>query len=394
MGKKTQFPLKSISEEDLDAMLKELMEYIETDKTFDEAKSKFMGAFGSTYCQKMVHGEEAQINHAKNVTKKYLQSGKAFKAKPTMTINCVARNMSAVEKNYANVTPETRRFDKGDMKNRVGIAGSWLYCDDCGRKWNSTDSDMGFKCPSCGSANNHIMAEQAAPAGTIGTVNKKENRTGDISIFNTKRLSVFVNTDETDEDGNPLMDEAFISFTGKLQELLGSIKFGIPFSINVAENDYFVQPETGVKFYNLTGTSKVGQVTDEIPDIMDIYANQVTLASTDLSENGSYGAFFLQVVDEPFKPKEDGRWVVNLIEVNEETEEGDTDAAEVTMYIDTDDIAEQFNENDAGIFEARYSEQTRTIDGETVKLCNINVPITECGVSVFLLGENKTKLIN
>jgi len=370
--------INGIDDEQIDAEIQKIVDASKSDLDFDTAKNKFISTLKASYTktkkddEKLVHC----LKSVRNLDKKSM----SFTSKPTTTISVVMRNASAIEKNYCNITEATRGFPK---EQKIGLAGNFRQCSDCGRIWDVTDIKFGDNCPKCSSTNSIILAEQAAPVGTIGILKRSDMSTGDISIYNTKTVGVLVHNGDSYE-------EAYIKFTGKQRELLNSIRFGIPFDINI-DSDVFVNDTTGQSWYSTTGTSKVTPCSvSDFADIIDIYQqlSESLVSSVDTIEDGDYCALLLQVVDEPEKPKD--KWLITLCDPDDEDEE----VKLVNLYIEEDSIAKQLSADDVGIFECKFSEGSITRDGETETTRTININVESSGVPIYIMGEKGTKLIS
>lgn len=369
--------IDGIEDATIDAEIKKIVDASKSDINFDTGKNKFISTMKSSYA-KLKKGDEL-LNYCLKSVRNLDKKSMSFSSKPTTTISVVMRNASSIEKNYCNITEETRGFPK---EQRIGLAGNFRKCLDCGRIWDVSDVNLGDNCPKCNSTNSIILGEQAAPVGTVGIMNKNTMSTGDISVFNTKTVGVFV----SNGDG---YEEAYIKFTGKQRELLNNIRFGIPFDINIDAN-VFVNDTTGQSWYATTGTSKVSPCSiSDFADIIDIYQqlSESIVSSVATIEDGDYCALFLQVVDEPEKPKD--KWLITLCDPDDES--GDVEL--VNLYIEEDSIAGQLHGDDVGIFECKYSEGSITRDGETETTRTININVEPCGVPIFIMGEKGTKHI-
>ena len=372
--------------------LKTMLESNNIDAEFDDVKARFVKVTNSYFCKTKVDGVDKKLNYAVKTVKGQLEAGRMLPSKKTMPITCMLRNLGTIQKNYANVTQETKHFKDKEKDQKVGIAGSWRRCLNCNRQWDIADPKYGTNCPGCQSVSVTILAEQYAPKGTQGVLSK-DMRMGDISIYNTLTSSIFLM-----QDGEVV--EAFLKFTGdKQQELLNQIQFGVPFDINISaeEKDQFVNDTTGIQSFNCTGTSKVTEATNEMPDIMEIYENMYSDSDNSLIHSvancadGTYPTLNLEVVKEAEQYKEGGKWVINLVEP---TEKEDVEPIPVSMYLDEEHVAKQFELGDNGIFECRYTKQSRSAEGETKETGIINVPITLSGMAVYIMSENGTKLIS
>ena len=360
---------------------KELTEIVNSsDLDMDTATNKFIAVLKSPYVKLKVKSSEEKLSYALTAVKSLHQSSKAFSSKPTTAISVVMRNSSSMEKNYCNITEATRNLAK---EQKIGISGTWLKCTSCNKIFDTADPANGDNCPSCSGTNCVILAEQSAPANTIGVINRTDMREGDISVFNTKTVGIFVYNGDSYE-------EAYIKFTGKQKELLSQIRFGIPFDINIDEN-IFVNANTNQKWYGTTGTSKISPCSvKDFADIIDIYEmlSESLVSALSSVEDKDYCALFLSVVDEPTKPKD--KWLINLAD----PEDVSGEVGIITMYIDDENVARQFIADDVGIFEGRYSESTRNVEGEQQKVMTLNVAVESFGVPVYMIGEKGTKLIS
>jgi len=374
--------IDGIENERIEKEIQTIVDNSVSELNFEDAMNRFAGSIGTAYVKARVKGAEEKLKYGLNSVKASDKTSRVFTSKPTTIISCVLRNTSTVEKNYCNVTDET--YGKHIPKDqKIGIAGTWRKCKVDGKIWDTSDERYGDNCPTCGSVNTVILAEQAVPEGTIGIVNRQEMRSGNIATFNTKTVGIFLHTG----DG---YEAAYLKLTGSQRKLLDQVRFGVPFDINVAETPY-INATTNEKWFSSTGTSKVSPCSvADFADILAIYEDHSgsTVASVDGADDGGFYAFFLQVVGEPSKPKD--KWIVNLVDPDSESEEPEI----VTMYIDDEAVAKQFLPNDTGIFETRYSESTRTIEGVSEKVRSINVNVESCGLPVYLFGENGTKLIS
>jgi len=351
-----------------------------SDMNFEDAMNKFVASIGTAYAKARVKDSEEKLTYGLKAIKSFDKASRSFSSKPTTVISCVLRNTSAVEKNYCNITEETRNLSK---EQKIGLAGTWRRCKADNRVWDTSDERYGDNCPICGSVNTVVLAEQSVPEGSVGIVNRQEMRSGNIAVFNTKTVGIFLHTD----DG---YEAAYLKLTGLQRKLLGQVRFGIPFDINVGE-DVFINSTTNEKWFSSTGTSKVSPCSvDKFADILDIYEelSESIVGAINNADDGGYYAFFLQVVNEATKPKD--KWILNLVDPDSVSEEPEI----VTMYIDDEAVAKQFLPGDTGIFETRYSESTRSIDGVSEKVRSINVNVESCGLPVYIFGENGTKLIS
>ena len=358
--------------------LKTLIERTEID--LEKATNKFISAVKSPYAKAALKTSDEKYNHGIVAVKGLSTATRSFKSKPTMVISVVMKNCSAMEQNSCNVSEETRDYDK---RQKIGIAGSWRKCLACERIWDTADTENGDNCPSCSGTNSVILSGQRVPTRTIAILNRKDMRTGDISVFNTKICEVFLFNGDTYE-------EAFIKFTGKQRELLKKVRFGIPFDINVDAKP-FTNTTTGQKWYSTTGTSQIKPCSvDGFKDILEIFEDlsESIVKSLNDADDKEFVNLFLMIVDEPTKPKD--KWLVNLCD----PESDESESQIITMYIEDEHIAKQLIADDVGIFVGRYSETTRTNDGveETSRVLNVNAEIM--GVPVYIMDENGTKLIS
>jgi len=384
----TEILLEGVENEVVENKLRTMLEDNNLDAEFDEVKTKFVTAVNGVHCRLKVKGVENKLTYGVKTVKGQLTAGQNIPAKPTMPISCKMRNLGTIVKNSANVTEETKDYPK---EERVGIAGSWRRCLSCNRIWDTSDPRYGQSCPKCQSLSSVVLAYQAAPTPTTGIMDKNM-RTGDISAYNTITSSIFY-LDEGE------VQQGFLKFSGKQKELLGEIRFGESFDINISavDKDIFVNGTTGLKYFSVTSTSKVSECTNEMPDILEIYESMFDgmegmslIHSADDAEDGTFCTFYLQVVGEAKQHKEGGKWVVNL---EEPTEDEDEEPIPITMYVDSKKVAQQFKLGDSGVFECRYAKETRTINDVTKTLGTINVEVSAPGVPVYLLSENGTKLV-
>lgn len=369
--------IKGTDDEQIDIEIKKIVDASKSGIVFDAAKNKFISTLKSNYCKSKSDDEKLVycLKAVKNLDKKSM----SFTSKPTTVISVVMRNASSIEKNYSNITEDTRGFPK---EQKIGLAGNFRKCLDCNRIWDVSDINFGDNCPKCSSTNSVVLAEQAAPVGTFGIIKRSDMSPGDISRYNTKTIGVLVHNGDS-------YDEAYIKFTGKQRELLNHIRFGIPFDINI-DSDIFVNDTTGQSWYGTTGTSKVTPCSiSDFDDIIDIYQqlSESLVSSPNTIEDGAYCALFLQVVDEPEKPKD--KWLITLCDPDDEDEE----VKLVNLYIEEDSIAKQLSADDVGIFECKYSEGSITRDGETEITRTININVEPSGVPIYIMGEKGTKLI-
>jgi len=382
--------LEGIENSVVEEKIAELIEAVNTDMTKQEALDVFVKKANSKHARENIDTPEKRLTYAIKGTEAKIKASRNVSSKPTMPISCVISSVGGVVQNYANVTDDTR--DMKDKKDKIGLAGSWMRCLSCNRIWDTADPKYGTICPSCQNANSVILAYQAVPNDTQGIVNKNEMRTGDISVFNTTRTSIFM----LDEEDN--MQEAFLSLTGEKQKLLDMVQLGEPFDINVSE-DVFYNETTGLNSYSTTGTSKVTACSNEdFPDILDIYRNMYSdvegkslIHSVAAAEDGTYCTFFLEVIEEAIQPKENGKWLIRLAEP---VEDEDEEALVVSMYLDEEDIAKQLREGDIGIFECRYTEGSMTVEGVQEVTRTINVNVNSCGLPIYIMGDDGTKFIS
>lgn len=369
--------IDGIDDAAIDVKIQEIVDASKSGIDFDAGKNKFISTLKSSYA-KTKKGDEL-LNYCLKSVKNLDKKSMSFASKPTKTISAVMRNASSVEKNYCNITDETRGFPK---EQKIGLAGNFRKCMDCQGIWDTSNVNLGDNCPKCSSTNSVILGEQAAPVGTLGIMNRGNMSTGDISVFNTKTVGVFVHTD----DG---YEEAYIKFTGKQRNLLNNIRFGIPFDINI-DAEVFTNETTEQNWYSTTGTSKVAPCSiSNFADIIDIYQqlSESIVSSVATIEDGDYCALFLQVVDEPEKPKD--KWLVTLCDPDDDSD----DVELVNLYIEEDSVAGQLHADDVGIFECKYSEGSITKDGETEITRTININAEPCGIPIFIMGEKGTKHI-
>lgn len=376
--------LEGIENSIIENKIRDILDGIASEMEYEDALNIFIKKANNVHATKRIETSEGRMSYAIGIIISKAKAGRSFAAKPTTPISCVMRNVGGIKNNYTNVTEATHDMTSNDDK--IGIAGSWRRCVDCTRKWDTADEKYGTNCPACSSTNSVVMANQAVPIGTQGIVNRQEMKMGDISGFNKTRTSIFVYNEGTED-----IDEAFLSFSGKQQVLLKKIQLGRSFDINVQAENIYVNETTGIVSYETTGTSKVTDCSIEnFPDILDIY-DDITLASIDELENGAFCTLFLEVVEEAKQPKEGGKWIVQL---SEPVEDEDSEPMLVNTYFDDEDVAKQLKEDDQGIFECRYSELEVTVDDETEISRTINVQPEVCGLPIFILGENGTKLLS
>ena len=374
--------LEGIENSDVEDKLKDLLNDVDSEMELEEATDIFVKKANSKYANTKVDTAEKRMTYALGVVKSKAQASRSFSSKPTMPISCIMRNVGGVKQNFVNVTEDTRDMKSNDDK--VGIAGAWRRCLDCGRKWDTADERYGSNCPGCQSTDSVVMANQAVPVGTIGVMNRQTMTAGDISIFNKVTTSIFLH----DDDGEAVV--AFLSLSGKQMDLLGKIQLGKPFDINVSEEIY-VNDVTNVNYFSTTGTSKVTDCTVEMPDVLEIYDILPLVQVVDELNDGDFCTLFLEVVEEAKQPKEEGKWLVQLTEPNEEE---DAEPVLISMYFDNEDVARQFSEGDVGIFDCRYSEGEVSVGGETEMSRTINVNVDTCGLPVFILGDDGTKFMS
>lgn len=376
--------LEGIENSVIENKIRDVLDGIDSEMEFGDALDIFIRKANNVHATKRIETPEGRMNYAVGIIITKAKAGRSFAAKPTIPISCVMRNVGGIKNNYTNVTEATHDMTSNDDK--IGIAGPWRRCLDCGRKWDTEDEKYGTNCPGCSSTSSVVMANQAVPNGTQGIVNRQEMKMGDISGFNKTRTSIFVYSEDTGET-----DEAFLSFSGKQRVLLKRIQLGRPFNINIQANDIYVNETTGIVSYETTGTSKVSECSvEDFPDILEIY-DDIVLPSVAELENGAFCALFLEVVEEAKQPKEDGKWIVQL---SEPVEDEDSEPMLVNAYFDDEDVAKQLSEDDQGIFECRYSEMEVTVNGETEISRTINVQPEVCGLPIFILGEDGTKLLS
>lgn len=389
-SKETVIYLEGIENSVVEEKIAGLIEVVNTDMTEEEALNVFIKKANSKHAKENIDTPEKRLTYAIKGTGAKIKASRNVSSKLTMPISCVISSVGGVAKNYANVTDGTRDMKSNDDK--IGLAGSWRRCGSCSRIWDTADPKYGTICPGCQSVDSVILANQAVPNGTQGIVNKTEMRTGDISVFNTTRASIFMPGDEDD------MVEAFLSLTGEKQKLLSMVQLGEPFDINVSE-DVFFNESTGLNSYSTTGTSKVVECSyKKFPDILDIYRNMYAdeggkslIHSVAKAENGTYCTFFLEVIEEAIQPKEGGKWLIRLAEPIEDEDE---EALIVSMYLDEEDIAKQLHEGDMGIFECRYTEGSMTVEGEAEVTRTINVNVNTCGLPIYIMGDDGTTFIS
>lgn len=377
--------LEGVKNKEVDKRLQEILDNVDSEMELEEAVNIFVKRANNEHAATRIDTPERRATYAYNLVKIKAKASRSFSSKPTIPISCVIRNVGGVKQNFANVTEGTRDMKSNDDK--VGIAGSWRRCLDCNRKWDTADIKYGSNCPGCQSTNSVVMANQAVPVGTQGILNRQDMRMGDISSFNKVTSSIFLYNPDTEE-----VEEAFLSLSGKQQELLKKVQLGVPFDINVDEK-VFVNDTTEVNYFGTTGTSKVTECSvEDFPDILQIYETMESLIQNveDL-DDGDYCTLFLEVLEEAKQPKEGGKWLVQL---TEPTEDEDAEPVLISMYLDDEDVAGQLNEGDQGIFDCRYSESTVTVGGEEEISRTINVNVETCGLPIYVLGKNGTKFIS
>lgn len=378
--------LKGIENSVVDAKLQEILDMVDSEMELEDAINLFVKKANNKHATDRIDTPEKRMTYAFGIIKSKAKAKRTFSSKPTMPISVVMRSVNSIKNNYTNVTEATRELKSNDEK--IGIAGSWMRCTECGRKWDTKDERYGNNCPGCQSTDSVIMANQAVPLGTQGMVNRQEMKVGDISGFNKTRTSIFVRDVDSEE-----MLAAFLSFSGKQQDLLNKIQLGVPFDINVQSENIYVNEVTDITSYESTGTSKITNCSmEDFPDILKIYDEMEELINyvADLN-SGDYATLFLEVVEEAKQPKEGGRWLIQFTEPNEDDE---AESVLLSAYFDDEDVAKQFNEDDQGIVECRYSEGEVTVGGETEISRIINIDVDVCGLPVFILGEDGTKLLS
>lgn len=376
--------LEGIENKEVEKKLQEILDTVDSEMELEEAVNIFVKRANGEHATTRIETPEKRATYAYGIVKTKAKASRSFSSKPTMPISCVIRNVGGVKQNFANVTEGTRDMNSNDDK--IGIGGSWRRCLDCNRKWDTADVKYGTNCPGCSSTNNVIMANQAVPTPTQGIVNRQDMRMGDISMFNKTTSSVFVYNPDDEE-----VEEAFLSLSGKQQLLLKKVQLGVPFDINVDEK-VFVNDTTDINYFSTTGTSKVTECSvEDFPDILKIYETMESLVQDveDL-DDGDYCTLFLEVLEEAKQPKEEGKWLVQLTEPIED----ESEPVLLSMYLDDEDVAAQFNEGDQGIFECRYSESTVTVGGEEEISRTINVNVETCGLPIYILSKDGTKFIS
>ena len=375
--------LEGADNKGIEAKLQEILDDVDSEMELEEAIDIFVKKANSKYATTKIDGVDKIVTYASGVVKSKAKAKRSFSSKPTMPISCIMRNVGGVKQNFVNVTEETRAMKSNDDK--IGIAGAWRRCLDCNRKWDTKDDRYGSNCPGCQSTNSVVQANQAVPVNTTGIMNRQSMSAGDISIFNKVTTSIFLYNEDTEE-----AEAAFLSLSGKQMELLSKIQLGKPFDINVSE-DVFVNDVTNVNYFSTTGTSKVSDCSVEMADVLEIYDTLPLLQNIDEVNDGDFCTFFLEVVEEAKQPKEGGKWLIQLTEPNEEE---DTEPVLISMYLDDEDVAKQFNEGDVGIFDCRYSEREVSAGEETELSRTINVNVETCGLPIFILGDDGTKFLS
>ena len=375
--------LEGADNKEIEAKLQEILDDVDSEMELEEATDIFVKKANSKYASTRIDGVDKKVTYALGVVKSKAKAKRSFSSKPTMSISCIMRNVGGVKQNFVNVTEETRDMKAKDDK--IGIAGAWRRCLDCNRKWDTADARYGSNCPGCQSTNSVVMANQAVPAGTNGILNRQAMSAGDISIFNKVTTSIFLYNEDTEEP-----EVAFLSLSGRQMDLLSKIQLGKPFDINVSE-DVFVNDVTNINYFSTTGTSKVTDCSVKMPDVLEIYDTLPLMQSVDELNDGDFGTLFLEVVEEAKQPKEGGKWLVQLTEPNEEE---DAEPVLISMYLDDEDVAKQFNEGDVGIFDCRYSEREVSVGEETEMSRTINVNVETCGLPIFILGDDGTKFLS
>ena len=374
--------LEGADNKEIETKLQEILDDVDSEMELEEATDIFVKKANSKYASTRIDGVDKIVTYALGVVKSKAKAKRTFSSKPTMPISCIMRNVGGIKQNFVNVTEETRDMKSNDDK--IGIAGPWRRCLDCGRKWDTKDVRYGSNCPGCQSTNSVVMVNQAVPVNTTGIMNRQTMAAGDISMFNKVTTSIFLYNDAEEAV------VAFLNLSGKQMELLSKIQLGKPFDINVSE-DVFVNDVTDVNYFSTTGTSKVTDCSVEMPDVLEIYDNLPLVQNTAELNDGDFGTLFLEVVEEAKQPKEGGKWLVQLTEPNEEE---DAEPVLISMYLDDEDVAKQFNEGDVGIFDCRYSEQEVSVGEETELSRTINVNVETCGLPVFILGDDGTKFLS
>ncbi|MFW6001771.1 MAG: hypothetical protein ACOCQD_00365 [archaeon] len=379
-----------IDESEVDTKLQEICDNYDIE--FEEAKKRFTKAVMSSYAKNFMKDAESKKDYGIKKVQKYAKSSQSIPAKPTVTMNCILRRPSPMVINNNNVTEDTRDLSRDQQ---VGIAGSWLVCEDCGRKFDSEQTGEA-KCPNCSSTSTYVMPKQKAPKGTIGVMNRKTGNTGDISVFNTQNASVFWK----DEDGG--YNTGVLKFQGKQMELLNKIKCGDAFSINVdAENTY--ESDNGDLWVQTTGTSDISQPTDEMDDIITVYQmlydefGDAVIQNVEQLEDGDYATLLVDIAGDI--QEGNSTWIVPLSQVGDEDEESEDEDEEpeiITWYVNSEAIANKIQKMvdqgiDVGILECRYSERTVSVGGEDQVRKNVNViEDSVCGIPFYLMGEDGT----
>ncbi len=376
--------LEGVKNSVVEKKLQDVLDNSDSEMELEESIDIFVKEANSPYATTRIDSVDKRVTYAVNFVKSKAKASRSFASKPTILISCVMRDVGGIKQNFANVTEETRDINSNDDK--VGVAGSWRRCLECPRKWDTADIRYGTNCPGCSSTNSVILANQAVPMGTQGIVNVQEMKRGDISAFNKVTASIFLYDPDSEE-----VEEAFLSLSGKQMALLKKIQLGRPFDINVDEK-VFVNDTTEVNYFSTTGTSKVTDCSiEKFPDILEIYDTLPLMQSVVELNDGDFCTLFLKIVEEAKQPKEDGKWLVQLTEPNEDE---DAEPMLLSLYLDDEDIAGQFNAGDAGIVVCRYSESTVTVGGEDEISRTININVESCGLPVFILGENGTKFLS
>ena len=374
--------LEGIENSVVEDKLKDILNDVDSEMELEEATDIFTKRVNSTYANTKISTVEKRMTYALGIVESKAEAKRSFSSKPTTTISCIMKNVGGMRQNFVNVTEDTRDMKSNDDK--IGIAGSRRRCSDCGRKWDTSDIKYGSNCPGCQSTNSVTQANQAVPFNTTGIINRQAMEAGDISQFNKVTTNIFL----YDDDGETVV--AFLSLSGKQMELLGKIRLGKPFDINVSEKVY-VNDVTGINYFSTTGTSKVTDCTVEMPDVLEIYDNLPLMQTVDELNDGDFCTLFLEVIEEAKQPKEGGKWLVQLTEPNEDE---DAESVLISMYLDEEDIAKQFSEGDVGVFDCRYSEREVSVGGEKEMSRTINVNVETCGLSVFILGDDGTKFLS
>ncbi|MFW6001728.1 MAG: hypothetical protein ACOCQD_00150 [archaeon] len=383
---------EEISEEEVDGQLQEIAEKYGIE--FEEAKKRFTKAVMSSYANNWMKSAEAKKDYGLTKVQKYAKSSQSIPAKPTMTINCILRRLSPMVINNNNVTEETRDMNRSEQ---VGIAGSWLVCEDCGRKFDSEQTGEA-KCPNCSSSSTYVMPKQKAPKGTIGVVNRKTGNTGDISVFNTQNASIFIK----DEEGN--YDTGVLKFQGKQIELLNKIKCGDAFSINVDETNVY-ESDNGDFWYQTTGTSDISNPTEEMDDIITVYQTlydefgDAIIQDIHQLEDRDYATLLVDIAGDI--QEGNSTWIVPLSQISdeeedEESEDEDEEPEILTLYLRSEAIANKIQKLvdqgiDVGILECMYTERKVTVEGEEQIRRTVNiVEDSVCGIPFYFMGEDGT----